>query len=176
MAPWHRGFHEGVDWLSAVPHAPRREPGSISGEKVSVSSTDVPEYPREDNGEVLPSDTRPLGNWASCRKRCLDVFEDSRRLVDCYAWSGYVAQYQKVGTRLRTRSFLESLTMVEFDDVIVVFRIRSRTTTRSRPRRVSERVGSPSQLFLLALSDANLNIIVLQSVPEPMLKASYAGK
>ena len=53
--------------------------------------------------------------------------------------------------------------MVEFDDVIVVFRIRSRTTTRSRPRRVSERVGSPSQLFLLALSDANLNIIVLGS-------------
>lgn len=169
MAPWHRGFHEEVDWLFAVPHAPRREPGSISGEKVSVSSTDIPEYPREDNGESLPLDTRPLGN-------CLDVFEDSRRLVDCYAWSGYVAQYQKVGTRLRTRSFLESLTMVEFDDVIVVFRIRSRTTTRSRPRRVSERVGSPSQLFLLALSDANLNIIVLQSVPEPMLKASYAGK
>ena len=122
MAPWHRGFHEGVDWLSAVPHAPRREPGSISGEKVSVSSTDIPEYPREDNGESLPLDTRPLGN-------CLDVFEDSRRLVDCYAWSGYVAQYQKVGTRLRTRSFLESLTMVKFDDVIVVFRILSRTTT-----------------------------------------------
>ena len=71
VAPWHRGFHEGVDWLSAVPHAPRREPGSISGEKVSVSSTDISEYPREDNGESLPLDTRPLGNWASCMQEMM---------------------------------------------------------------------------------------------------------
>jgi hypothetical protein len=93
VAPWHRGFHEGVDWLSAVPHAPRREPGSISGEKVSVSSTDVPEYLREDNGEIC---LWIRAHWKighlACMKRCLDVFEDSRRLVDCCAWSGYVAQ------------------------------------------------------------------------------------
>ena len=71
MAPWHRGFHEEVDWLFAVPHAPRREPGSISGEKVSVSSSDISEYPREANGDSLPLDTRPLGNWASCMQEMM---------------------------------------------------------------------------------------------------------
>jgi hypothetical protein len=87
VAPWHGGFHEGVDWLSAVPHAPRREPGSISGEKAFVSSTDVPEYPREDNGEFVAFGYALTGKLGIMHAiiDCLHVFEDRRRLVDSYA-------------------------------------------------------------------------------------------